>query len=183
MVQTQKSAETRPRCNFPESRIGFSRHNQLSWTPTKRFYGRHRIFWCNSSTSPHTCLSSACQHHAEITKSHTIAALIRLSTTTHNILRFNTSEISLNNSEKLSLLPDKHLDFSFTVVLFKFADVESHGLQTSILPVFTPEKIKSWPVSKFACNFALTWFIWLLKACSRGQRLSGHLRKTNNIVP
>ena len=102
MVQTQKSAETRPRCNFPESRIGFSRHNQLSWTPTKRLYGWHRIFWCNSSTSPHTCLSSVCQHHAEITQSHTIAALIRLSTTTHNILTFNTSEISLKITRKNS---------------------------------------------------------------------------------
>ena len=53
---------------------------------------------------PHTC-----QHHAEITQSHTFAALIRLSTTTHNLLTFNTSEISSNNSEKLSLLADKHL--------------------------------------------------------------------------
>ena len=52
---------------------------------------------------PHTC-----QHHAEITQSHTFAALIRLSTTTHNLLTFNTSEISSNNSEKLSLLANKH---------------------------------------------------------------------------
>ena len=33
-------------------------------------------------------------HHAEIAQSHTFAALIRLSTTTHNLLTFNTSEIS-----------------------------------------------------------------------------------------
>ena len=43
-----------------------------------------------------TYLSSACQHHAEITQSRTFAALIRLSTTTHNLLMFNTSEISSN---------------------------------------------------------------------------------------
>ena len=44
------------------------------------------------------------------TQSHTFAALIRLSTTMHDLLTFNTSEISSNNSEKLSLvLADKHL--------------------------------------------------------------------------
>ena len=52
--------------------------------------------------------SHTCQHHAEITQSHTFAALIRLSTTTHNLLTFSISEISLNNSKKLSLLADKH---------------------------------------------------------------------------
>ena len=54
-------------------------------------------------------LSSARQDHAEITQSHTFAALIRLSTTTHYLLTFKTSEISSNNSEKLSLLANKHL--------------------------------------------------------------------------
>ena len=34
----------------------------------------------------------------------------------------------------------KPLDFSLTLVLFKFPDVKSHGRQTSIEPVFTPEK-------------------------------------------
>ena len=48
-------------------------------------------------------------------ESHTFAALIRLSRTTHNLLTFNISEMSSNNSEKLSLLPDKHLwTFSYT---------------------------------------------------------------------
>ena len=36
-------------------------------------------------------------------------ALIRLSSTTHNLLTSNTSEISSDNSEKLSLLAVKHL--------------------------------------------------------------------------
>ena len=49
------------------------------------------------------------QHYAEITQSHPFVALIRLSTTTHNFLTFNISEILSNNSEKLSLLPDKDL--------------------------------------------------------------------------
>ena len=41
-------------------------------------------------------LYGTCQHHAEITQSHTFAALVRLSTTTHNLLTFNISEISSN---------------------------------------------------------------------------------------
>ena len=53
--------------------------------------------------------SHTCQHHAEITQSHTFAALIRLSTTTHNLLTFNISEILSNNLEKLGLLANKHL--------------------------------------------------------------------------
>ena len=60
-------------------------------------------------------------------KSHTFAAMIRLSTTTHNLLTFNNTEISSNNSEKLSLLRDKHL---WTFLLRssysgQFPDVES----------------------------------------------------------
>ena len=126
MVQSQEPAETRPRPNFPESRIGFSRHNQLSQTPTKRCYGSHGIFWCNSNLVPRVLSYSlslprvgrrgpwergwttaqqrdrphTCQHHAEITQSHTFAALIQLSTTTHNLLTFNTREISSNNAKK-----------------------------------------------------------------------------------
>ena len=98
-------------------------------TPTKRCYGSHRIFWCNSNlvprvlayslsfprvgrrgpwergwynsstTSSTTYLSTPCGNHT-ITQSHTFAALIRLSTTMHNLLTFNTREISSNNSKK-----------------------------------------------------------------------------------
>ena len=81
----------------------------------------------SSSTRPHTC-----QHHTEITQSHTCAALIRLSTTTHKLLTFNTSQISSDNSEKLSLLTDTHLWTFLLHVLFKFPDVESLGRQTSV---------------------------------------------------
>ena len=52
-----------------------------------------------------------------------------LSTTTYNLLTFNISEISSNNSEELSLLPDKHF-WTFLLhssSLFKFPNVESHG--------------------------------------------------------
>ena len=61
--------------------------------------------------------SHTCQHHAEITQSHTFAALIRLSTTTHNLLTLNISEIPSNNSEKLSLLVNKRL-WTFLLHLF-----------------------------------------------------------------
>ena len=52
-------------------------------------------------------------------QSHTVtefAALIRLSTTTHNLLTFNKSQRSSNNSKKPR-------DFSLTLVLFKFPDL------------------------------------------------------------
>ena len=89
-----------------------------------------------------------------ITQSHTFAALIRLSTTTHNLLTFNTTQISSDNSEKLSLLAaDRYtpLVFTLTLVLFKFPDVEPHGRQTSVESDFTPEKSKGcvfWGESK-----------------------------------
>ena len=81
-------------------------------------------------TAVQTTRSHTCQHHAEITQLHTFAALVRLSTTTHDLLTFDIREISSNNSGKLSLLPDKRLwtfspDFSLTLVLVKFPD-ESH---------------------------------------------------------
>ena len=86
-------AETKSRSNFPQSRVAFPRYNQLSY----------RIFWRNLS-SPRR--SHTCQHLAEITQSHTFAALIRLFTTTHYLLTFNKRNI-IKNSEKLSLLADK----------------------------------------------------------------------------
>ena len=76
-----------------------------------------------------TFLSSACEHHREITQSYTFAALIMitLSTTTQNLLTFNTRKISSNNSEKLGLYGRQTpLDFSLTLVLFKFSDVKSY---------------------------------------------------------
>ena len=41
------------------------------------------------------------QHHGEITESYPFVVLINLFTTTHNLLTFNISEMSSNNSEKL----------------------------------------------------------------------------------
>ena len=68
--------------------------------------GWHSVFWsnCSSTTRSHTC-----QHRAEITQPYTFAALIRLSTTMHNLVTFNISQISSNNLEKLNLLANKHL--------------------------------------------------------------------------
>ena len=104
------------------------------------------LFRFVSSNTISPTRSRTCQHHTEITQSHTFAALIRLSTTTHNLLTFNTSETSSNNSEKLSLLANEHLwTFLLHFVLFKVPDVESHGRRSW-----------SWPGSKFTCNFALT---------------------------
>ena len=72
---------------------------------------------------------------------HTFAALIILSTTTHNLLTFNISEISSNNSEKLSLLPDKHLWTFLLHSSYSSSRMYSHtvgGDHRSL--VFTPER-------------------------------------------
>ena len=127
-------AETRPRSSFPESRVAFP-NNINGW---------HRIFSPNrsSTTRSHTFTQSP--------TSHTFAALIRLSTTTHNIHTFNVSEISSNNSEKLNLLPDTYT----RLIQVPGCRVTRSADHLSL--VFTPEKTTSWPGSKFTCNFALT---------------------------
>ena len=123
-----ETAETRPRSNFPESRVAFP-NNSNGW---------HRIFSPNrsSTTRSHT--------------SNTFAALIRLSTTTHNLHTFKISEISSNNSEKLSLLPDTYT----RLIQVPGCRVTRSADHLSL--VFTPEKTTSWPRSKFTFNFALT---------------------------
>ena len=132
-------AETKPRSNFPESRVAFPWYNQLGY----------RIFWRNRSS---TRRSHTCQHLAEITQSHTFAALIRLFTTTHNLLTFNKRNIIEKIGKTQPIGRQKTpLDFSFTLVLFKFPDVETHG-RRSTLALFS----QSWPGSKFTCYFALT---------------------------
>ena len=102
-----------------------------------------------------TYLSSTCKHHTEITQSHTFAALIRLSPTTHNRLTSNTSEISSNNSEKRSLLADKHFWILLLHSSYSSSRVYSHtvGRPCSIDPVFKTRK-KSWPRPKFTLNAA-----------------------------
>ena len=112
------------------------------------------MFWPNRSS---TTLSHTCQHHAEITQSHTFAALIKLSTTTHNLLTFNVSEISSNNSEKLSLLPDRHLrtfllDSSYSSLL-KFPDVKSHGRRITLALFSHQKKRMSWLGVKIHLRF------------------------------
>ena len=91
-------AETRPRSNFPESRNAFSkvRSAKLSTDVTISMPGTDYF----GETALKQDISHTCQHHAEITQSHTFAALIRLTTTTHNLLTFNIREMSSNNSEK-----------------------------------------------------------------------------------
>ena len=102
----------------------------------------HRIFWPNRSS---TTRSHTCQHHAEITQSHTFAAPIRLSTTTDNLLTFNISEISSNNSEKLSLLANKHLWTFLLHSSYSSSRMQSHTVGGDRLSVvFTPEKSLGW---------------------------------------
>ena len=118
-------AETRLRFNFPESRVAFPRYNPLIKTG-ETFLQRN-----SSSTRPNTY-----QHHSEITQSHTFAALIRLSTTTHNLLTFNTSQISSNDSEELSLLADTHLWTFLLHSSYSSSRIESHGNRSGFCLIF-----------------------------------------------
>ena len=100
MVQMPlEPAETRPRSNFPKSRVAFQ--GTISSAKHRRNVLMARTEYFDENEM---------QPRGNYTQSHTFAALIRLSTTMHDLLTFNTSEISSNNSEKLSLvLADKHL--------------------------------------------------------------------------
>ena len=112
-------------------------------------------------------------------ESHTFAALIRLSTTTHNLLTFNISEISSNNSEKLSLLPDINTSgpFSYTrLIQVPGCRVTRSADHLSL--VFTPEaRVR---VHRQFCSRLI---LLTPKSLFPRPRRGGHLRKTNNIVP
>ena len=127
---------------------------------------------------PEFCQSTPCGNH---TITH-FRALIRLSTTAHNLFTFNRSKISSNNSQKLMLSSDKHLYTFILHMSYSSSRMLSHTSADQHRLCFHTRK-KSWPGSKFTCIFALVQEIWLLETCFRGQRLSGHPRKANNIVP
>ena len=113
----------------------------------------HILFWRNRSSY----LSTQCGNH---TITHYRG--IRLFTATLNLLAFNISEISSNNSEKLSRpLASKHL---WAFLLHSLMPVPECRVPDTvggdnISLVFTPKKTRSWPGSQFTCNFALTYFI------------------------
>ena len=104
--------------------------------PGTDYFGEIKPYLNNTS---HTC-----QHHAEITPSHTFAALTRLSTTTHNLLTFNIGEISSNNSERRNVLANKHLWTFLSHSSYASSRMYSHALSGKhIKPVFTRKK-KTW---------------------------------------
>ena len=82
-------AETRPRSNFPESTNAFSKERSAKLNtdvtilmPSTDYFGETAL------KQDITYLSTPCGNHTR-----TFAALIRLSTTTHNLLTFNISQI------------------------------------------------------------------------------------------
>ena len=96
----------------------------------------------------------------EITITHSeFAALIRLSTITHNPLTFNTSQRSSINLEKLRPLADTHLWTFLLHSSYSSSQIYSHmvGRPAEILTSHQKKKkkTKSWSGSKFIDNFAL----------------------------
>ena len=131
-----------PRSNFPESRVAFPRYSQLNTDETMLMAGTEYFGLTSVQPPDHIPVNT-------MRKSHTFAALIRLSTITHNLLTFIISEISSNNSEN-SAYCQINTSGLFTLVWFKFPDVESHGRGIT-LALFSHQK-KSWPGSKFTCK-------------------------------
>ena len=106
MVQSQETAETRPRSNFPESRIGFSRDNQLSLIPTKRFYGSDtEYFGATAQQRDHIPLNTVWKSHNHTLSQHwydypqTRIIFLRLTQAKyHQITRKNSACWQINTS-------------------------------------------------------------------------------------
>ena len=120
MVQSQEPAETRPRSKAQSANLDTD--ETFSWLTQNIL-----VQQLNNAT---TYLSTLCGNHT-ITHFRGTDPQPRII-----FSRLTQAKLSSNNSDKLSLLADKHL----VTFLFKFPDVRSHGWQTSIDPVFTPEK-------------------------------------------
>ena len=120
MVQSQEPAETRPRSKAQSAKLDTD--ETFSWLTQNIL-----VQQLNNAT---TYLSTLCGNHS-ITHFRGTDPQPRII-----FSRLTQAKLSSNNSDKLSLLADKHL----VTFLFKFPDVRSHGWQTSIDPVFTPEK-------------------------------------------
>ena len=82
-----------------------------------------------------TYLISACHHYPEITQSCTFAALIRLSTTTHNLFTFPRNEISSNWQINTST----HLSY-IRLIQGPGCTVTLLAHQHKFCTVFTPKK-------------------------------------------
>ena len=119
-------------------------------TERNNINGWHRIFWRNRSS---TTRSHTCQHHAEITQSHTFAAL---SKTIHNhsiifsrLTYANYHRITRKNSAYCQI--NTSGIFSYTR-LIKVPRCRVTRSADHLSLVFTPEK-KSWPGSEFTWQF------------------------------
>ena len=148
----------------------FSKAQSPKLTPTKRFYA-----WYTT-----TSLNSACQHYPEIAQSYTLAALMRLSTTTHNRLtEAKYHQITRKNSAFWQITP-LHI-YLITLVLFRYTATRStvaceHALSRSLVcrpaqTQFSRQK-KSYFGSKFVtCIFALVQEIWAQILVSEAKNL------------
>ena len=107
-------------------------------------------------------------------KSPFFAALIRLSTTTHNLLAFNISEISSKNSEKLSLLANKHLWTFLLHSSYASSRMWSHAPGRDHISLVSPA---------LKVHLQVCFYLIHLTPKSLFPKLSGHLWIVNNIVP
>ena len=116
-------------------------------------------------------------------QSHTFAALIRLSTTTHNHLTFNSSEIYHQITRKNSAYWQINTSWLILHLFYSSCRMYGHTVGRPALTLFAQRKALTRIKVRLQFCSRLILFILLLKACSRDQSLSVHLGKANNIVP
>ena len=136
--KTSQPAETRPRSNFLESRVAFSKVRSAKLNtdvtismPSTDYFGETAL------KQDITYLLTPCGNH---TITH-FRSTDNATTTTHNLLTFNISEISQNSSEKLSLLANKHLWTFLSNSPYASSQMQSHALAGNTLElIFTRKK-------------------------------------------
>ena len=132
MVQSQEPAETRPRSKAQSANLDTD--ETFSWLTQNILMQQ-----LNNAT---TYLSTLCGNHT-ITHFRGTDPQPRII-----FSRLTQAKLSSNNSDKLSLLADKHLVTFLGCTIARLTDQHR--------PCFYTRKKKSWPGSKFTCNFALT---------------------------
>ena len=161
-----------------KSRNGFPWHNQLSKHRRDVFMVDTEYFGATTQPRVHCTYltSSACQASTpwgNHTITHFRGTVTTINaTTTHNFLKFNTSEMSSNNSEKNSAnwQINTSLLFSYT----RLIQVPRCTVTRSAILARVKVRIQF---------FSLGLILLNPKTHFRGQRLRCHLRKANNMIP
>ena len=132
LVQSQDPAETRPTDPIFENWSSKAQSPKLNIDETFLWLAQNILVQQLNHTRPHT----------SVLPSNTFVVLIRLSTTTLNLLTFNTSEINHQITRKNSAYWQIHTSglFFYTRLIQVPGCTATRSADQLIDPVFTPEK-------------------------------------------